>query len=434
MTALQSGELAVPLLRDMEMKTLLGPLLLPIASIATLSCASTSAGQEDPATVSPSQSDVPQDEDEAPAASALTGILMPVAPVTITLWPEAYSGVLAPGSTVKEGDVIARLDPRDVEEQIADAELDLDSARVQHAGLVEKNAIAEEAAASGLARTRAALERARRSHEGYATREAAFQTRSDALVLKSEQSRTDDQKDELEQLEAMYEADELTDATEEIVLKRSRRNLEQTEERNALSADRRQYRIDLADQLEAEKRTEDVLRREEELAHLIRTQVSEARAREDAEARSTAGLHKKAQRFERLMVDLGRMKVVAPSAGTLLHGARKDYRPGGSGQLIERGSHLSERAESFLIAEPSAIAIAVDVPESRLSQFPDGAAVVARPVSAPEVELRGTLALAAYPGSRRGGEGHFAGTITLVGEAPELLLGTHVEVLRSEKP
>jgi HlyD family secretion protein len=423
------------------MKTLLlGPVLFLFGAIVTLSCASTSDGQAPPPDASPSADSAVKDEDGARVAPTRTGVLMPVAPVTITLWPEAYSGellvlgVLAPGSAVKEGDVIARLDTRDIEEQIADAELGLDSARVQHAGLIEKNAIAEEAAASKLMRTQAALERARRSYEGYATLEAAFQKRSDTLVRKGEQSRIDDQKDELEQLEAMYEADELTDATEEIVLKRSRRNLALSEERNALSGDRRQYRIDLADKLEMEKRMEDVLRREEELAHMLRTQAVEARAREDAETRSTAGLRKKAQRFERLIVDLGRMTVTAPSAGILLHGSMKNYRPGGSGMLIERGGRLAARAESFLIADPSAIAIAIDVPESDLTEFPDGVAVVAHPISAPEIELHGTLSVAAYPTSSEGGESHFAGTITLLGEAPALLFGTHVEVARSEAP
>ena len=59
----------------------------------------------------------------------------------------------------------------------------------------------------------------------------------------------------------MYEADELTDATEEIVLKRSRRNLALTEERNSLQEDRRQYRVELSDRIQLESRKEDLERR-----------------------------------------------------------------------------------------------------------------------------------------------------------------------------
>lgn len=381
---------------------------------------------------------------EAPEAPVRTGVVAPAQPVTVTLWPEAYSGellvrdVLAPGTVVEEGDVIAWLDARDLEEQIVSAELELNSARVQHEGLIEKNAIAAEAAASKLMRVRADLDRARRSYAGFTTIEAAFKERSDQLVRKGEQSRIDDQKDELGQLEAMYEADELTDATEEIVLKRSRRNLALTEERNELSEDQRRYRTELADELEAEKRAEDIVRREEELAHLIRTQAVDARGREDAEARSTAGLQKKAQSFERLMVDLGRMEVVAPSSGVLLHGSSRDYRPGGSGRLVERGDRLQARAESFLIADPGSIAIAIDVPESELAAFPDGASVVVQPLSAPEDELSGELSVSAYPTSIAGGEGQFAGLVRLDGtpgsEAPGLVFGTHVRVERSDTP
>ena len=118
----------------------------------------------------------------------------------------------------------------------------------------------------------------------------------------------------------------------------------------------------------------------------------------------------------------------APRAGLLLHGSIRDYRPGGSPSRLKRGSTIPARADAFLVADPERFAVALALPESLRATPPDGSDVTARPVGRPDLELRGTLALEAFPASRKGGESVFAGTVALESGPWGLVVGTHVAV------
>ena len=85
-------------------------------------------------------------------------------------------------------------------------------------------------------------------------------------------------------------------------------------------------------------------------------------------------------------------------------------------------------------AAPGRPAIVIDVPESLLAKFADGSRVTARPVLAPELELGGTLSVAAYPASTKGDVCVFPGSVTIEGDAPEMPFGTHVDVVVEAKP
>lgn len=403
---------------------------LPLSLLA-LSCASVAT--ESGAAATP-EAAAAAAEASKPKAPAHTGVLVPAELEAISLWPETYRGellvleVLPQGSPVEAGDVVARLDTRALTEQIRQAELDVRSAEIKHAGLVERNRMAAEAAESKRARTTAELERARRALEGYLEHELSFSQRGDELSEMREKHWVDDQKDELDQLEQMYEADELTDATEEIVLKRSRRDLEHTQRRNALSRDQRDYQVNYTRAMQREQREEAVRKQEQALEHLLRTQALDTESRVDGETRSAAELEKKRTQLARLQADLELLTVRAPRAGILLHGKERDYRPGGSPPRLARGSNLSARKDAFVVAAPDELEVALDVPESALAKVRDGAGAVVRPVAQPDVELRGALVLPTYPASRKGGESQFEAVVELNDPAPDLVVGMHVKV------
>ena len=98
------------------------------------------------------------------------------------------------------------------------------------------------------------------------------------------------------------------------------------------------------------------------------------------------------------------------------------------GKRLERGSKLQPRADSFVVADPQQAAVAVAVPESLCTRLVDGAAIVARPVAYPDLELAGTLELAEHPSAKKGDESTFEGTAMLASKPPELAFGMHVTV------
>ena len=370
-------------------------------------------------------------DDASEPAGTLSGVLAPANATALEIWPKAYAGELlvrrvAPhGSQVDEGQVVAELDPRWIDEGIEDARLALDSKQLQHDGLLARNRLAAEASQSSLARARASLDRARRGLNGFLEREVAFADRSDELSELREQHWLDDQKDELEQLEAMYTADELTDATEDIVLKRSRRDLAHSEQSSALNAERRSFRQEVTQPLSVEARREAVAKQRLELQHLETRATLEARDREDAEKRSSAELEKKRMHLERLQSDRELFTLRAPRAGLLVHGSRETYRSGQLPQPLRVGSKLAPRSTAMLVATPGELELVVDVSETQSDTFPDGAALVVSPMSNPSVSLEGHLDLEPLPTSNQGTDSTFRATIALTGTHPELVPGTH---------
>ena len=405
------------------------PIVLALSALAA--CSTTTEVSESPPP--PDGSSGANGADE-PSSSARTGVLVPAEVEAISFWPQAYRGellvleVLPQGAAVTAGDVLATLDTRAIEEAVRGAELEVASTLVKHEGLVQKNQMAEEAAASRLERAQASLARARRSLEGWRSYEVAFSERGSGVTRARQQSWLEDQRDELDQLQKMYEADELTDATEEIVLKRSKRDLALTEVSNALSSDRRAYQVEYTEAMQTEQKEEAVLEQEEKLDHLVRTQALDRAARLDAEALSAVALEKKRVQLERLTADLEAMTLRAPRDGILLHGRLRDYRPGGSPQQLERGSVLGARKDVLMVADPERLAVALDLPESLLAEVSDGSAVVVRPLATRDVELRGTLEIGTYPRSLKGGESLFEGLVELAGTAPGLVIGMHTKV------
>lgn len=369
-----------------------------------------------------------------------TGVFAPSEPAAVSLWFEAYAGetlvleAMPQGSVVKEGDVLAKLETKSIDDQLHQAELESASAAVRHQGVVERNKIDDDAAAAALEQARAALERAKRTLEGWTAKEIPFARRGDDLGKRNEDAGIDDQKDELAQLEKMYKADELVDDTEEIVLKRSKRRLAISEDARTLSVDRRGYRMEYDEAMQTEVKKEAARMQELALDRLLRSQSIEKRSREDAFLRSKDALEQQNTKLERLHRDREKFVVKAPRSGILLHGKEKDYRPGKTPARYERGSQLPARSDVFLVADPEAVSVAFDVPESMLGDAREGSAVQVKAIAPAGANGIGTVHLEAYPGTKVGEENGFEATAKLTAAIPGVVFGTRAKVVLAGAP
>lgn len=374
--------------------------LFGAACAATSNPASTASGSE-----SVSGSAAPQ----SPAGEPITGTIAPAASGAVALWPREYAGeflvleALPQGASVAQDELLVRLDTERIDEQIREAELNLRSAEIAHAGLLERHALATEASADELAQARARLDRAQRALDAFKARELEFNRRNDDLRARYERQNIEDQVDELAQVEAMYEADELVDATEEIVLKRSRRDLESARMANALSTDRRDFEVQITRPMQLEQREEELAQQQAAVARLVRSQAIDARAREDAAARSALALEDKRADLLDLRADLELFALRAPTDGVLLYGELDDYRPGSEAPVVERGSRLAAQSDVLLVADPRRLAVAFDLSEAQRAGLGQGAAVRVRPLSLSEA-LAGELAIEPFPAPRAAGE------------------------------
>ena len=417
------------------MRTALLPLCLLLASFSP---APQEAVAADDATSPPSAVAVRED---VSTLTELDGVFVPADLEEVSLWPQAFSGeilfleVVPHGTFVNEGDRLATLDLRSIDEAIADAERELRSAEVRLQNTQENAAVQADAARASLSDSRSALERARLSLEGWEKHELELRRRQEELSRQYGQHAIDDATDELAQLELMYGDDELVDATEEIVIKRSRRDLARSRTSLKLQHDRDAFELTYEVGPETRRRHEAVARQEGTLERLTRTQAIARRSSGDELARSQAQLDKQALRLERLRRDREAMEIRAPRSGVVLHGGADELGPSKVRPDHRRGSRGSARAALFTVANPDRLALSLTVSESQLGEVRTGMGARVEPVVDQGAELVGTLRVERYPtpASAASPENAYRARVELERGSPGIVFGMRAQaVLETE--
>lgn len=350
---------------------------------------------------------------------ALDGVCEPARALLVTVQPRQYPGeliidaVAANGVSVKAGDVLLQCDASKLREQIAQAERELAAARAAWALGQEERTW----------QTRAdtlALDKAEREKQWADERLAYFQAGGQSLTKAEFESGLLDledaignQKEELEQLEAMYKSEDLALPTGEIILKRAKRSLERTQSRwhlrrqtynRLIQTDLPHQRVQLT--AEAAQRGLDWT----QLQSL--TPLKQAQRAADL-VKLSGDVSKHERTLSRLRDDLEGFTVKSPWPGTAFHGtfAKSAWTAGDSpkpGQKIVPGT-------------PVMTVVAADTPivkgwlaESDWGAVRPGAAALVTPVAFPGLALAGRLThLHPIPLKRPDGAPGFEITITL---------------------
>jgi multidrug resistance efflux pump len=160
--------------------------------------------------------------------------LIPAKPLLIAIDPASWSdftieSIIAHGSTVKKGDVLVQFDREGYDRRLEDLRRSLKGQEISLASQELAFAKLEE-------ETNLKLEAARRA-DRVATEELAYftatgrktQEEETADYLDSAKRRLEAAQEELKQLQMMYDADDLTEQTEEIILKRQEQAVKSAE-------------------------------------------------------------------------------------------------------------------------------------------------------------------------------------------------------------
>ena len=363
------------------------------------------------------------------------GVLIPRTGEELAIWPEAWSGellvleVVEHGAWVNRGDVLVRFETRAFDRELERAARDLKTAELSHEDALLKASIAEESAADRVEDARYALDRARLELESWKETELEFRRRGEELSAQYTQHNIDDQQDELDQLEAMYAADELVDATEEIVLRRSRRNLARSKVSQKLNEDRLAHQRALEIPHQTRQKEKAVERAESALDRLERQLASEARLREDSLARSKVELDSKRERHDELLRDRAAIELRAPKNGVLLHGGLADQGPGRTRPVHAIGGRAALRKVLFTVCESDRLDLALRVPASKRKDLEAGAGARLKPKAAPGKELVGVLEMQRYPTAQpAGSEDQYEARVVVEGSAAGLVAGMHATV------
>jgi multidrug resistance efflux pump len=357
------------------------------------------------------------------ATLSLEGTLVPADAAPQSLWLEAYRGELLVlevadhGAHVNAGDLLLRLDSTGIEERIRQSAFDLEQARQRLESMNAKHQIDAEASAEELARAQRELDWSRRALEAYLQKEKPFKLEQIRLQEQGSQHGLEDQRDELEQLEKMYREDELVDATEEIVLKRSRRQLASSLAWASLQSQQRAHDLAHAEAIKQERLEQEVAQKEAAFDRQQRSALLQRAAAAAEAERAAFDLEKQSVELDKLRRDQERLLVRAPRAGMVLHGA---LDAGAGAAILKRGSRAALYDVLLSVVDPDRLAVSARVPERLILSARSGRAVEVAVGAVPDFAATGRIETEALPSARDGNENIHRARVTFEKRDPRL--------------
>lgn len=352
----------------------------------------------------------------------ITGKFMPHEAVELGFEPEGYKGqlkiekVYEPGSFVHKGEVLIHFDMEAIDEQIENTRLDLKSA-----GQKFEDAVAQRRS------TAMDMEAERESAEmEYALSEESLKgykeigipldkDRADLSKMYSKHS-IDDQTDELDQLGQMYKEDELTEETEELVLKRSKRNLDRSKFSFDIQKRQHQYNEDFSKKAQLKRMIQGVQAKKRALEKILIRGDSRIVHADIAVTRARRNVEKIQKNLNRLTTDREKMFIESPMDGLLLHGSKKL-----EGQTLKEGKTATPGKALFTVAKPGFLVFGFVAPEKEILYLEKGMTLLVRPAAMPGTVLEAELdSIAKLPSPQKKG---FECTAKVKGNHPELLPG-----------
>ncbi len=298
--------------------------------------------------------------------------------------------VAAPGTRVRRGEVVVQCDAEKLREQLADLEED------RPGGMVALE-LAQAELENLRVTTPLRLEAARRAQRTATEDLSHFEMtgkeqreKSARFNLKSSENYLANQMEELKQLEQMYKADDLTEETEEIVLKRQRFEVERAQfslENARISSGR-----ELETLLPREAENQRNAKRDQDIAAALADQtLPRALAKKQLDTEKMQRERRKAdKRIEDLKADLEAMQVRAPIDGVVYYGACVNGRWATAGAVLPKlapGGKLAPNEVFMTVVNPDRIRIKAVVPEAEVAKVSEGMRGSAAPTAQAEQSL-----------------------------------------------
>ncbi|HUT33311.1 MAG TPA: HlyD family efflux transporter periplasmic adaptor subunit [Planctomycetota bacterium] len=298
----------------------------------------------------------------------------------------------APGQVVKKGDALLSLDPEKIDDAIKEAGAALGQMEPALKTAQEELAAMEKLLALDLAAAERAKQFADEDLKRYTEIGRPSAVKQAHFAVKNATDHLEYETEELRQLEKMYKADDLTEETEEIILKRQRDTVE-----------RATFGLELARQRAAQALEVDLPRQDITTSEAATRQ---AIALAKAKVAIPAALAKKrldvgklksdqakaAEKLQKMKQDREAMAVKAPCDGVVYVGPCVRGAWPKLGQTLERGAQLKPHDAVMTVVQPTDLFARAPVPEDQLERVAVGAEGTAIPVGYPNLTLKAKVA------------------------------------------
>lgn len=363
----------------------LARLFLPAAAAVMFSLPA--VGQEEPNSAS---------DEKKPEPTKVSGVLESTVMHEITPDAEQIDSwtikrILPHGSEVKKGQNVVWFETEDLEKRLKDAEialrlakLDLDDEEFKHKQFLETQKL-DRAAAE---RT---ITKARKDHDNFVQVDRPRTIRTAEYNLESAIASLENAQEELEQLEQMYKEDDLTEESEEIVLKRAKRAVESAEfrlEGTKVTTDRT-LQQGVAEQTASQ---EDALARAELNYQQSIRNLDSARKKQDIEMDKKRTAYKEqAEKLDELRAERKQSVLTSPIDGILLHGPLIRGRIGDKPSTLEEGSKVTAKQVIATVVDPGKLQVRADLAEKDLAHVQVGESCKVTVAAVPDYEGSGVV-------------------------------------------
>jgi len=298
----------------------------------------------------------------------------------VPLRPEAWTDyeieeVVDHGEKVTKGETLIKFDDEKINEAIADLELEQRLNELAILKADEELPRMEKTLKLDLAQAERSDRDAKEDFERYNEIDRPMAVKTAEFMVKYYDFMLGYEKDELDQLQKMYEADDLTEETEEIVLKRQRNSVEfaefSLEDATINRNEMLKVRLPRSD-----IRIKDALART--ALALARAQTSSSldmnRARYEQEQRKKART-KSLDKHAKLIEDRGLIEIESPADGIVFYGQNVNGRWSDTATLIAKykpHGNISPGSIVMTIVEPRPVYVTSTVEEAKRPELSDG--------------------------------------------------------------
>lgn len=268
------------------------------------------------------------------------------------------------GARVKQGQVIVWFKTETLDKKISKAQTDLTLARLTLDEAEIDHSIAMATNKLDLASAERTFAAARQAHDNYVRVDHDRSIASAQFSLKSSEASLQNAMEELKQLEQMYKEDELTEESEEIVLKRAKRAVESAQFRleGTRTATDRSLRQSIP---RAARAADDTFARAELAWKKSRHALDAARRRAEIEiVRKREDFSKQEKALATMQKERKGLVIKAPHDGILYHGTLTRGRMSEKASTLSKGSAVTGNQKLATIVNPSRQQIRVDLTEA----------------------------------------------------------------------
>ncbi len=330
---------------------------------------------------------------------SLTGAFEAAATAEVRVRLEEHSGLevvraVPHGATVKRGEALVEFDMKKIDETLADLQRDIELAGLELKEAEEGLAVLEATTPLDLAEAARAQRIAKEDAARYFEVERDLSKKSLDFQLQSSQNNLDYEKEELRQLEKMYKADDVTEETEEIILKRQRDAVAYSEFSFLMAKHRHQESLE-TDMPREEERLRDRTQRAEltgekakaVLPLLLRQERLSLEKKKVARERNQ-------KKLKRLEADRAAMNVTSPIDGVVYYGQFTRGKWSGAVSLSEKlrpGGSVTAGDVFMTVVKTRPMIVRATVSEKDLRWVEPGLKVTVQPTALPRVNLTGSV-------------------------------------------